>query len=79
MGNDGSVDLNELKEAEDLLTTAQEDLEVAESDTRDATDSFGGVIIFIGVCAIVCAILGLLCVFVRVLSPTSAPLPLHWH
>ena len=49
-----------------VLEDAQEDLEVAESNTRDATDSFGGVIIFIGVCAIICAILGLLCVFVRV-------------
>lgn len=66
VGDGGSVDLTELKNAQKLLGDAEEDLESAESSTRDATDAFGGVIIFIGVCAIVCAILGLLCVFVRV-------------
>lgn len=71
VGDDENIDLEELKNARDLLGDAQEDLELAESETRDATDSFNGVIIFVGVCAIICAILGLLCVFVRVRVPNS--------
>ena len=67
-GNSESVDLTELRKAENLLEEAQSDLIVAEDTTRGATTRFEGVIIFVGVCAIVCAILGLLCVFVRVCS-----------
>jgi hypothetical protein len=66
-----NVDLSELRKARTLMADAQTNLEAAESSTRDATEAFNGVIIFIGVCAILCAILGLLCVFVRV--RTSSP------
>ena len=70
-GGTGDVDITELTRAQTLLEEAQDDLIEAERATREATDDFGGVIIFIGVCAIICAILGLLCVFVRVRSPFS--------
>ena len=71
-GGTGDVDTSELERAETLLEEAQEDLREAEDTARDAAEDFGGVIIFVGVCAIVCAVLGLLCVFVRVRSPSSS-------
>jgi hypothetical protein len=65
---DGSVNTQELQEAQSLLAKAEQDLQDNEKNVRFATDRFHGTIIVIAVAAIICAILGLLCVFVRVRS-----------
>lgn len=63
---DGTVDTTELKNAQKLLGDAEKELMKTEKEVRYATERFHSVIIVIGVLAIICAILGLLCVFVRV-------------
>eukprot|EP00892_Ulva_mutabilis_P012478 jgi/Ulvmu1/9602/UM054_0032.1 len=62
---DADIDLSELDDAQTQLQDARETLIDVKADVRTATDSFHDLIIGIAVVAIVCAILGLLCVFVR--------------
>lgn len=68
---ESNVDLTELDSAAQQLSDARDTLVDVKEDVRDATDGFHGLIIGIAVGAIIVAILGLLCVFVRVRPSTT--------
>lgn len=74
---EADVDLSQLDDAEQQLADARDTLLDVKSDVRNATDGFHGFIIAVAIGAILCAILGLLCVFVRVRPPSPSLHPLR--